>query len=225
MEQHGIENDHRHGSQGDQRQGHIHAHHEDHGQHQQNQNAQQVGHLLGNEVAGGINIRGAALDDVAGTVLHMPAERQVLDVTKEGIAHGFHQRFGAHGIAQAESVLGNHLHQGHQRHGQGQNPQVLAQIGKAAHLVDQRHDPIRIGGVGVAHHVIHRHADNLRSEHIHQRSQRGGQHAHHKEALAALEEAPQKRCLSAQGNFFLIQLFILLHVYTLPFLAPLRSRS
>ncbi len=150
MEKDGIPDDDRQGSHGDEGQGHVHAQHEDHGHDQHDKNPDEAGHLLGDEIAGGVDIAGAALDDIPGVVLHMPLEGQAGNMAVKGIPHILHQGFAAPGIGDPEPVLGGHLHHGHRQDGQGHNPQPGTQGLRAAEGIGIFPGQFRIDGVEIA---------------------------------------------------------------------------
>ena len=75
-----IADDHRDEREHEQRNFDVHREHGDHVDRNQERRAQQLDHLLGDKIADNLHVGGAALDDVAGRVLHMPAIRQPLNV-------------------------------------------------------------------------------------------------------------------------------------------------
>ena len=192
-----IGDDKRHRQKGDQRQQRVHADHECQREHQQNRDTEQRGQLLGHKALERVNVRGAALDDVAGAVLHVPAEGQTRDVGVEPVAHRFDQGFRALGIADAEQVLPEHAEEGHDHDGDRHDPQMLPQIGKAAEALHQRNhrrgQPIRWLA---ADHMVQRDADDLGVDHLRQRAHRRGQNRHGEEALAAAEKIQDQRSIA-----------------------------
>ena len=201
VENQGIQKHHRHGNQRDQRQKGVHGQHEDHGQHQQNQNPEDGGHLLGEEIAGGVDVGGTALNDVAGPVFHVPGEGQALNVIEQLVPHALDQGFGGLGVADPEAVLAGHLHRRHDHNGQTHDPQMLSQVRKASRRVYQAHDGRGEGGRLAADGVVHRRTDDLGLNHVRQSRNGRGKDAQRKKTLGAFQEMPQKLRLFAFFSF------------------------
>ena len=100
----GIEDDDRNGEHDDERQLRIHPQHEDQREQQKQEDPDQVGHLLGEKSLQGFDVGGAALNDVAGAVLHVPGIGEALDMRKETVAHGLDQRLGGAGPGELIAV-------------------------------------------------------------------------------------------------------------------------
>ena len=93
IEIHRVKNNHRKSGGGNQREPRAHREHEPQRRNQQNHNTEHSQKLFRKEVAHNIHVRSAALDNIARFVLHMPGKRQALNMPKQQIAHGLHQRF------------------------------------------------------------------------------------------------------------------------------------
>ena len=126
-------------------------------------------------------------------------------MAEELIPHGLGQGLGPLGVVHPEAVLGQDLHPRHDQDGHRHDPDVLAQVGKAAEAVHQGLHIGRETGLLPAQGVIHRHADDLGADHVRQGSHRRGQHADDEKQLAALEKAPQQ--LPLEAFFFFCLLF------------------
>ena len=110
----------------------MHGQHEGHREYQQNDNAEQGGQLFGQKIPGCVDIRSAALNDVAGAVMHMPGEGKVLDMGKEPVPHSFDQCFGSFGVIYPEGVLADYLTHGDCNDGKRHDPKIFSKISKAA---------------------------------------------------------------------------------------------
>ena len=192
VEVHRIENDQRHRDQRQQSQFHVHRQHKGNRQHQHNHNAENGGQLLRKEVFHRIDVRGAALDDVAGAVFHVPREGQVLDVTEETVTHGLDQSFRGAGVTHPEAKLGHHLEGSDYNHRQGQNPQILPQIRKTAEFLHQRHHEAGEIRFFAADGVVHSRTDDLGIEHIRQGCYCGGQNCQQEIPFGTLQEIPKQ---------------------------------
>ena len=192
MKMNGVSNDQGHGNQGNEGEPSVHGGHEGHGQNEQNQGTEHRSQLLGQEVFGGLNVGSTPLDDIAGAVFHVPGEGQVLDVGIEGITHGFGEGFRRTGIAHQEAILAEDFQQRHGQDGQAHDPQVFAQVFKAADAVDDIHHSRAEGGGIAADGVIDCGADDLRGEHIRQGSDGRHEDADDKQRFAAFEELPDE---------------------------------
>ena len=125
--------------------------------------------MLGNKIAHGFNIGGAALNDIARAVFHMPGKRQPLNFGKERITHVFHKRLRCLGVEHAEAILRHYLDKRHQNDARRHNPQMLRQVGKPAEEINQAHHGGGIAALFAADCIVQRHTDNLRIDHICQR--------------------------------------------------------
>ena len=189
VEMQGIRDDDGHRQHGNQRQARVHAQHKHNRKRQQNQDTDEVRHLLCQEVLQRVDVRSAALNDIAGPVFHVPGIGQALNVGKEAVTHGLDQRLGGRRLADFIAVLGGRLYHGDRSNGKRENPDLLPQHCDAARPVNQAYGK---GGQrfcrGAAQNIIHRNTDDLRCQHIGQRRQRGSQHARKEEQPAAPQE-------------------------------------
>ena len=205
-----VGDDEGHRDKGDQRQRNIHREHEDQAQDQHDKDAENIRQLLGDKVLHRVDIRGTALDDVAGAVLHVPGKRQMLNMGKRRVAHGLDQRLGRLGVAHAKDILARHLDSGNDHHAKRHDPQMLTEIRKAADRVHAAHDPggklRRLSADG----VVDGGADDLRRDHIGQGRQRGAKHADEEKPFAPLQEAPHQR----PGRPILLSFFCFFHKIT-----------
>ena len=192
VEMEGAHDDVGHGQHGDQRQLPAHGEHEAQRQSQQDHDADDVGHLLGHKVLHRVDVRGAALDDVAGVVLHVPGEGQALDVGKKAVPHGLDQCLGGLGLGNVVAEDGDRLQQRNREQREHHDPDMLRQIGKTARALDGAQDEGGKLRVLAAQHVVHRDANDLGREQVRQRRERGADHAQHKQRLAALQKAPDQ---------------------------------
>ena len=172
VEMGGIGDDQGRRNQGNKGQRRVHGHHEGDGQDQQDQDAENTGQLLGQEVLGGLNVRGAALDDVAGLVFHVPGEGQPLDVGEQPVPHGLDQGLGGLGIEHPEGILGHHLEHSHENNRQSHDPKMLSQIGETADAVHKIHYKSREVSFLAADGTVHGGPNDLGLDHIRQ-----GRHA------------------------------------------------
>ena len=91
VEIHRIQHDDRQAESREDRQLDVHAVHKSKTHNDQDHDTDQRNELLGNEDTDTVHVRGASLDDIAGLVLHVPGEGELLDVRKKNIAHPLHQ--------------------------------------------------------------------------------------------------------------------------------------
>ena len=77
---HGDEREH------EQRDFDVHCEHRSHIDNNKERRAEQLDHLFRDKIAHNLHVGGAALDDIARRVLHMPAVRQALDMAVERVA-------------------------------------------------------------------------------------------------------------------------------------------
>ena len=215
----GVADDQGHRNQRNDGQHAVHGSHEGNGQNQQDYNAENTGQLLGQEVFRGFNVRGAALNDITGTVFHVPGEGEMLNVGKQPVTHGFDQSFGSSGIVHTEGVLAGHLKNGYDQNGQRHDPQVLSQIGKSADGIHNIHYKGRIICLLAAQCAVHRSADDLGLEHICQGCDTGCQNGNKEVPFRSFHKLPQK------GEFLpaLWVVFLGFHVFS-PFLYVFSAR-
>ena len=185
----GVGDNYRNRRHGDQRQGNVHPQHENDTHSQQHQDADQVGHLLGNKIPCGIDVTGAPLNDVPGVMLHVPGEGETLNMGIQGVPHGLDQRFSAFGVEYPESVLRSGLDRGNGHDSRCHDPKVFPQIDGSAEGADQLPDlRAQAFRTGAADDLIHRHPDHLGSDHIRHGGKRRGKHAQKEEGPASLQK-------------------------------------
>ena len=133
-------------------------------------------------------------------------------MAEEPVPHGFGQGLGALGVVHPEAVLSNHLHRRHHQDRRRHDPDVLAQIGKAAKAVHDAHDKGGEIALLPAQGIVHRHADDLGAYHVRQSGHGCREHADDKKQLAPLQKVPQQ--LSAESFFFFcFGLFFVFHTF------------
>ena len=170
----------------------VHREHEGNSHRHEDRDAQYGGELLRNKRADAVHVRGAALEDVAGVVLHVPGERQAGDVRKQLVAHALDEVLGCSRVEHRGAVLGDGPDDGESRDGQRHQDQVLPEVGEAAQGIHEGVDPPRELRRLPADGVIDRRTDDLRIEHVDQGHQRRAGDAQHKKKLASFEEAEQQ---------------------------------
>ena len=192
VEVEGIENDHRNRQHGDQRQVQVHPQHEAQGKQQQNYDPDQVRHLFGQKVLQRLDVRGTALDDVPGAVVHVPGIGKPLQMGKEPVAHGLHKGFGGDGLADLIAELRQNLSQCHEEERRRQKSDLALQrplsLCRSQKACRPDGEPI---GRCAADHMVHRNPDDLRRDKIGQGAQRRSQHAQKKEKTTAPEKVPE----------------------------------
>ena len=191
-EQHRVSQYHRYGQRGRQGQGGVHGEHEVQRHGHQYGDAQHGGELLGHKGAHPVHVGGAALDDVAGAVFHVPGVGQMGNVVVEGVPHGLHQGLRAAGIEHGVAELGAHPHHSQRRHRHGGDPQMAAEVAVAAKALHQLIHPRRELGRLAADGVVDGEAHHLGRHHVHQRGQRRAADAQGKQGLAAPQELQQE---------------------------------
>lgn len=134
----------------------------------------------------GIDIRGAALDDVACLIFHVPGEGQTLNVGKQPVPHGLDQSLRGLRIVHPEGILGEDLHRCHGDHRQGHDPKILPQIGKAPDPLHKLHNKPGEIPLLPSKGAVHRRPDDLGLEHIRQGRNSGAEDAHQEIPLGAL---------------------------------------
>ena len=193
----GVGQDDGDGHGGDDGHFHVHGEHEVEGHGHQDQDAEHRRQLLGHEGAHAVHVGGAALDDVAGAVFHVPGVGQPGDVGEEGVPHVLHQDLGAPGVQHGGAELGGHPHNAQTGDGQGRDPQVLPDVGKAAQTIHDVVDPEGEVRWLAAHGVVDGAADDLGVQHIHQGGQCRAQDAQREEQLAAPQKAEKEPGVAA----------------------------
>ena len=193
MEMQGVPDDQRHGDQGNEGEQSVHGAHEGNGQDQQDQDPEYAGQLFRQEVFGGINVRGTALDDITGFVFHVPGEGEMLDVGKQLVPHRFDQSLRGFGVVHPEGVVAEHLEYRNHQDGSCHDPQVLPEVRKAANGIYQIHHEFGIIRFLTAQGAVNSGPDDLGLEHIRQGRHTGSQNGHQKIAFCSFQELPQKR--------------------------------
>ena len=167
-----IQHDARHKRHRDERHPHIHRQHGRHVDGDQKDRADQLNHLIHDERADDLNVRRAALDDVARRVLHMPAVGQTLNVAVERVAQRLDKPLRADRQARVLRKAGGKLRQRRQRR------QTTCQREQSAHIQpgQRRGQRLRFPH----QHGIHREADDLREQRAQQRSRQHSRQSKHK---------------------------------------------
>ena len=167
--QHRITDDHRHKRRRQQRHLHVHREHDDHAGHDHEQRAQQLQQLVHHECAHDLHVGDAALDDVAGAVLHMPAVRQALDAAVQRVAQRLDKPLRAHRQTAVLNVAHAELQQRNRRRQRARRGQLRPRR--------KRRRKRRQAAPVAQQHAVHREADHLRERHAKQRQQQRRAHA------------------------------------------------
>ena len=200
VEQQRIDNDDREHDRRHERQLPVHKRHAHEREHNHRHGAEHGDELLFKEGLDALNVRGAALDDIAGGVLHMPLPRQVLDVMIQKIPAGLDERFARLGTVDVHAVAHDSRQQPEPRHKGCREPQVLPQIGCAAECSDDWTRCRRLYG-GLTDQGIDAHADDLRNDQFAERKEQACGDAGGKIPPASAQQ-PRKR--PPVGTFFLL---------------------
>ena len=201
IEEKRIRHDDRHRREGDQRKTAVHPGHEHDRKHEQDDDPQYLRELLGYEALERVEVGGAALDDVACSVTHMPRVGQAFDVGEQAVTGGLQEAFGRRRVGDAVAVLRRRPDEGDGQHRRRENPYVLTEPPEAAQTFDEGDRPHgQLGRRRAAEGVVDRDAHDLRAEHIAKRGQRRGQHTHKKERFAAPQEPPKQRVFRFSGR-------------------------
>ena len=160
---------------------------------EQEARSRKSGQLLREEPAQRLHVRGAALDDVAGVVFRVPGERQPLDVPEHVVPDRLHESLGAFRVEYAEQIAEDGAQNRQQRHDQGQRPDVLPEIGRAAHILVEGLQCARQVHFLAADDAVHGEADHLRPEQVKDGRQRRKQDAAGEKCFAPAQEIKQHR--------------------------------
>ena len=200
MEQQRIDDDDREHNCRHERQLPVHKRHAHEREHDHCHGAEYGDELLFKEGLDTLNVRGAALDDIAGGVLHMPLPRQVLDVVVQQVPAGLDECFARLGAVDIHAVAHDGREKPESRHKNRRDPEVLPQIRRAAERFDDR--PRRRGlHRGLPDQGVDAHADDLRNDQLTKRKEQACGNAGGKIPPAAMQQ-PRKR--PPVGAFFLL---------------------
>ena len=201
MEQQRIDDDHRKQNCRDQRQLPVHQRHAhereyDHGEHPEDGDE-----LLFKEGLDALDVRRAALDDIARGVFHVPFPRQVLDVVVQKIPARLDERLARLGAVEVHAVA----HQGRQQteaghHGR-RDPQILPEVVHPAQRLHDgpgRRDLHRAG----PDQRVHAHADDLRDDELKRRKEQARGDAGDKIPPAAVQQLPEHTPVRAVFRVF-----------------------
>ena len=200
VEQQRIDDDDREHDRRHERQLPVHKRHAHERKHDHCHSAEHGDELLFKEGLDTLNVRGAALDDIAGGVLHMPLPRQVLDVVVQQVPAGLDECFARLGAVDIHAVAHDGREKPKSRHKNRRDPEVLPQIRRAAERFDDR--PRRRGlHRGLPDQGVDAHADDLRNDQLTKRKEQACGNAGGKIPPAAVQQ-PRKR--PPVGAFFLL---------------------
>ena len=145
------------------------------------------GHIHRYELLYGIDVRGAALQNIACLVLSVPGHRQTVGVGKEQIAYALHEPFRADGVGHALSVPHESAAKCHARHGEGGYPELAAHVIRAARQREQTVvEAARVDGFA-AENVVYHAGDYPRVDKVDKRRDCREQHGYDKKSRAPFE--------------------------------------
>ena len=111
-------------------------------------------------------------------------------MAEQAVPRRFDQALRAGGFGHAEAVLRGSLEKRNNQQRGRHHPDVLTQPRKASEAARQRRNPAgECRRVRAAEGIVYRKADDLRAQHVTERGKDRGQHAQHKQRLAASQEA------------------------------------
>ena len=191
----------RHARQCDQGQPDMEREHEEQRQRKHHDNAEHRDKLFGKEVLDHVDVGCTALNDVSRAVFAVPIVGKRQQVAEHLIPHGFDQRFGGFGIEHARAVEEREAEHGNADDDNADHPELFPQNLRPAETVEQVGKERRQIERFASEDRIHRHADDLRREHIGQRQPDGGQNRGKKPPLRAVQKGrhqPQPTVISFQ---------------------------
>lgn len=128
------------------------------------------------------------MDDVTGLLFHVPGEGQPFNMSENFVAHRTDKQLSPQRIEQLETVLEEQRKDCGDNNRRRNQPQMPAQVGHTADLIEKRRRNPRQANRLAAQHRVNGKPNNLRAEHIGQRHTDSAEKAKRKIPFAALQK-------------------------------------